>query len=216
MDDAEFKRLARMQRRAEELSPTSHDLLKSLRKLEDGDTWRRFFEIYWPLIYRAATQAGFSDSEAEEVVQETIISVSRRMETYRYEPERCSFKGWLMHLTRGHIRDRLRRHQTRARWLDPLPLEAAEEIADESAEHTLDMLITEEWQNHLLNQAVARVKPTIGLRHYEIYVLRCVRKLPVREVCNQLKVSPFAVYLVTHRLVRKLRREVQRLQEQGL
>lgn len=216
MEADELRELDWLQRRAAELAPTSRDLLRSLRDLEDHVAWAGFFEIYWPLIRRAATQAGLSESEAEEVVQETIISVSRRMETFRYEPERCSFKGWLMHLTRGHIRDHLRRRRTRVRWLDPLPLEALEEVPDEAAERRLDARITAEWRDHVLKRASARVKPRLGLRHYEIYVLRCVRGRPVREVCQQLDVSAFTVYLVAHRVARRLKREVQRLAKEAL
>jgi RNA polymerase sigma factor (sigma-70 family) len=138
------------------------------------------------------------------------------MESFRYEPERCSFKGWLMHVTRGHIRDRLRRRRTHARWFEPLPLEtdgAAEAIPDEAAERAFEAMRAEEWREHVLNSAANRVKPGIGLRHYEIYVLRCVKGLPVPEVCKQLNVSAPTVYLVAHRVACRFKREVQQLQK---
>lgn len=203
----------------EELVPTDVGLLERLRNLEDHEAWRDFFDTYWVLIHRAAIRAGLSEHEAEDVVQDTLISVSRRMETFRYEPERCSFKGWLMHVTRGHIRDRLRRRRTRARRFEPLPLEtesdgAAEEIPDAAAELAFEAMRTEEWREHILSAAAKRVEPNIGLRHYEIYVLRCVKNLPVREVCQQLNVSALTVYLVSHRVARRFKREVQRLERQ--
>jgi len=84
-----------------ELLPTSHDLLERVRDPSAHDSWQKFYELYWRLIYRAAVLAGLSEFEAKDVLQQTMISVSRRMASFRYEPERCSFKGWLMHVTGG-------------------------------------------------------------------------------------------------------------------
>ena len=92
----------------DELLPTRHSLIERLRNLDDQASWREFFDTYWKLIYGAAIRAGLSDQEAEDVVQETVIGVARKMESFRYEPAECSFKGWLMHVTRCRIADRSR------------------------------------------------------------------------------------------------------------
>ena len=73
-------------RRGGEWLLTRQSLLERLCDLRDDDSWREFYRTYWKLIYRAATSAGLSSEEAEDVVQETMISVARRMETFRYEP----------------------------------------------------------------------------------------------------------------------------------
>src|SRR6185369_14809509 len=83
----------------DELAPTRHTLLERLRDLDDHASWQEFFDTYWKLIYCAAIKFGLPHADAEDVVQETVIGVARRMETFRYEPEKCSFKGWLMHIT---------------------------------------------------------------------------------------------------------------------
>ncbi len=80
----------------DELLPTRHSLIERLRDLDDQASWREFFDTYWKLIYGAAIRAGLSDQEAEDVVQETVIGVARKMPDFVYEPAVCSFKGWLM------------------------------------------------------------------------------------------------------------------------
>src|SRR5688572_2328171 len=86
--------------RPPELIPTRHTLLERLRDLNNHASWEEFFNLYWKLIHGAAIKMGLTEQEAEEVVQETMVGVARRMETFRYEPQKCSFKGWLMHVTR--------------------------------------------------------------------------------------------------------------------
>ena len=50
------------------------------------------FDTYWKLIYSVAIKLGLNDAEAQEVVQETIISVSRNIGSFRYNPKACSLK----------------------------------------------------------------------------------------------------------------------------
>ena len=99
-------------RNPDELLPTRRSLIERLRDLDDQASWRQFFDMYWKLLYGAAIRAGLSDQEAEDVVQETVIGVARKMETFRYEPAVCSFKGWLVHVTRCRIADQFRRRRS--------------------------------------------------------------------------------------------------------
>jgi hypothetical protein len=79
----------------EELLPTRRSLLARLRDWEDQASWREFFNTYWKFIYSLAIRSGLSDQEAEDVVQETVLSVAKKMPEFVYDSERCSFKGWL-------------------------------------------------------------------------------------------------------------------------
>src|SRR5690349_17263653 len=88
---------------------TRATLLARLENLQDQASWQEFFDIYWRLIYGVAHQAGLTDVEAEDVVQETMISVAKHMPTFKYDPTIGSFKGWLLKLTRWRILDQLRK-----------------------------------------------------------------------------------------------------------
>src|SRR5689334_8478522 len=87
----------------DESLPTRRSLLSRLKYWDDQESWRDFFNTYWKLIYRAAVKAGLTDSEAQDVVQETVISVAKKMDTFHYDPAVDSFKGWLLYLTRKQI-----------------------------------------------------------------------------------------------------------------
>jgi DNA-directed RNA polymerase specialized sigma24 family protein len=88
---------------------TRATLLERLRQWDDHSGWQEFFNIYWRLIHRVALRAGLKEDEAEDVVQETVIAVARNMPQFRYDPTRCSFKTWLLNMTRWRIVDRIRR-----------------------------------------------------------------------------------------------------------
>jgi len=103
----------------EELIPTRWSLLGRLKDLGDQQSWRDFFDLYWRLIYGVATKSGLTDAEAQDVVQETIISVARKMADFKAEPQAGSFKAFLLTITRRRIADQFRKrppgHEARVR-----------------------------------------------------------------------------------------------------
>ena len=87
----------------EDFLPTRTSLLRRLKQWEDQESWRDFFDTYWKLIYSAAVKAGLNDAEAQDVVQDTVIAVAKKIEDFKYDPAVDSFKGWLLYLTRKRV-----------------------------------------------------------------------------------------------------------------
>jgi len=198
----------------DELAPTRLSLLEQLRNLDDHAAWQEFFDTYWKLIYCAAIKSGLSDSEAEEVVQETIIGVARKMETFHYDPAACSFKGWLMHVTRRRIIDHWRRRRG-----DLTPLETGtatselgHQIQDPAAVQAFEGLWDEEWEKNLVDAAMERVKRKVNPEHYQIFYLNSVKGMPARDIGKLLGVSTAKVYVVQHRMARLVKSEVKLLE----
>src|SRR2546422_1136996 len=88
-----------------------HSLLNRLKDLGDQASWQDFFDTYWRLIYNVAVKAGLTDVEAQEVVQETVIAVARKISEFKADPAHGSFSAWLMRLTRWRIADQFRKRQ---------------------------------------------------------------------------------------------------------
>src|SRR5437016_1793823 len=90
--------------RSDETSPTRWSLVRRLKDWDDHESWRDFFNTYWKLIYSAAMQSGLTDAEAQEVVQETVITVAKKMSSFKADPAFGSFKGWLARNIMGEYR----------------------------------------------------------------------------------------------------------------
>src|SRR5215471_21477457 len=88
---------------------TRQSLLARMRNWSDQVSWQQFFNTYWRLIYGVATQAGLSATEAEDVVQETVLAVAKRIGQFKNDPALGSFKSWLMLITRRRIADQFRK-----------------------------------------------------------------------------------------------------------
>jgi len=95
--------------RTEASLQTRWSLIGRLKDMDDQQSWQAFFDAYWKLIYSVALKAGLSDAEAQEVVQETVISVAKKMPEFKADPAVGSFKSWLLTLTRWRITDQMRK-----------------------------------------------------------------------------------------------------------
>src|SRR5438445_11037380 len=104
-------------RSANEFIPTRQSLLSRLKDWNDQESWRVFFDTYWKLIYNAAIRSGLTEAEAQDVVQETVIAVAKKIPAFVYDPSKTSFKTWLMRQTRWRILGQLRKR---------MPIEASE------------------------------------------------------------------------------------------
>jgi RNA polymerase sigma factor (sigma-70 family) len=129
----------------DETIATRASLLDRLKDRADQESWQEFFDVYWRLIYGVAMEAGLKDPEAQDVVQETIISVAKNVGAFRYDPKVCSFKTWMLRLTRWRILDRFRQREREAAGLGERihlgqgdPLAAEEDAADRTG--TLESL----------------------------------------------------------------------------
>src|SRR6516162_10953459 len=93
--------------RRNESIPTRASLLQRLKDLDDKSSWDEFYDLYHDLIFSVARRAGLSETEAVEVVQDTLLSVAKKMPGFTYDPAKDSFKGWLLTLTRWRMRNQL-------------------------------------------------------------------------------------------------------------
>ena len=94
-----------MQISDDELIRTRTTLINRLQNWQDQASWQEFFDVYWKLIYFYAIKSGLTETEAQDVVQETMFSVAKHMPKFKYDRKIGSFKTWLMNMTRWRITD---------------------------------------------------------------------------------------------------------------
>ena len=72
---------------------TRRSLVERLADWGDQRRWQEFFDTYWKLIYSAARKSGLTDVEAQEVVQETVITVAKNIDKLKYDPQLAPSKA---------------------------------------------------------------------------------------------------------------------------
>jgi RNA polymerase sigma factor (sigma-70 family) len=211
---------------------TRPSLLDRLKSGDDTQSWRDYYQIYGKLVRDFAIQAGLTDTEADEVVQETAIAMSRHLPEYRYDPKVCRFKTWLLNQTMWRIKDQFKKRKhdgvQASAWSRPAacPGTLKRELKrDESRTDTinrvpdaaaadLDAVFESQWRKNLFDTAVERVKPKFSLKQFQIFDLVVLKEWPAGDVAQSLGVSLANVYVIRHRISSAIKKEARRLENQ--
>lgn len=201
-----------------DLIATRATLIHRLKNWQDQSSWQDFFDTYWKLIYDVARRSGLTDAEAQDVVQETMISVARHMPNFHYDPAIGSFKAWLLRLTRWRITDQLRKRSRFPHSSSPSDDAATgvgtvSELIDPESED-ISKLWDAEWERNLLDAAIARVKRSVDPKKYQIFDLCTNKGWGAERVAEAFGIPVGQVYLTKHRVTRMIKTEVKRLEKE--
>lgn len=203
----------------DEFIPTRATLIQRLKNWQDQASWQDFFETYWKLIYGLARKLGLSEEDAQDVVQDTLVSVAQAMPNFKYDPKLGSFKSWLRQVIRWRIADQLRKRVPGA-----VSLQAEAEIDDSSmlkelpdnSSLSMEQFYEQEWQKNLLDAAIARVKRKLDPKRYQIFDFYVNRDWPPEKVATALNISVDQVYLAKHRITEMIKTEAKRIEDEML
>jgi len=209
--------IALMTEQTDDSYPTRSSLLRRVKEPGDQESWNQFNDIYGKLILGFARKAGLTEDEAQEVVQETMISAAKHLPEFRYNPKVCSFKTWLLNLSRWRVQDQFRKRQAAGSVSaatadeDPNRTSTIERLPD-PAGNQLEAIWDREWHATLLEAGLAKVKAQVAATRWQIFDLCVLKEWSVREVTEALGVSAGTVYVTRHRISALLKKELKKLE----
>jgi RNA polymerase sigma factor (sigma-70 family) len=134
----------------------------------------------------------------------------------------CLFNTWLLNLSHWRVQDQLRKRQAPAA---PRPGHPARDDLSDAGTRTetiarvpdpertdLEALWEKEWHTTLLEAALAKVKPKVDLKQWQVFDLYVLKEWSVKEVTKALGISSGRVYLVKHRVSAQVKKELKRLE----
>jgi len=189
---------------------TRPTLLFRLRDWNDEASWTEFYRLYYQFVYGCARRTGLSHADAEEVTQDVFKRVAETVHEFEADPARGSFRGWLTNLTRWRITDKLRARRPHERYAvrpsDDDRTDPVERLPDDA---DVNAAWDEEWQRHVLEAALARLARRVPAKHFQIFDLYRRQGWSVMKVARELGVNAASVYLISHRLTKHLKVEVE-------
>jgi RNA polymerase sigma factor (sigma-70 family) len=198
---------------------TRPSLLNRLKSGDDTESWQEFYRIYGKLARDFAIHAGLTDTEADEVVQETAIGMARHLPAYHYDPKVCRFKTWLLTQTSWRIKDLIKRREHHARHIvaqapdETGKTSAINRVADPDPVE-LGGLFEQEWRKNLFDAALERVRGKVSARQFQIFDLVVNKGWLPADVAKLLGVTLVSLYVTRHRVGAAIKKEVKRLEAQ--
>jgi RNA polymerase sigma factor (sigma-70 family) len=145
--------------------------------------------------------------------------VARNIGEFKYDPNICSFKSWLLQVTRSRIsnqfRSRRRRHVDREQPSDGTSGTPLLERMPDPAGDNLERLWDVEWEKNLMDAAIERVKRRADIEQFQIFDFYVLKKWPVKKVAQTLGINIGQVYLAKHRVSKLIKKEIADLEARG-
>ncbi len=194
---------------------TSKTLLERLKDQDDHGAWQDFFDFYAGLILRFARYRGCSDTMSNDVLQETMLVLFKKMPDFQYDPAIGRFRSFLFRIVQGRVQDAFRREQ-RYMFYSSIRQEkfpGRSQLLEDGLDDPLEEW-EREWENNIFATALERVKRKVDgstFRSFRLYVLE---QKEVADVSEALGLDRNTIYQHKNRLMTMLRREVDGLRQE--
>lgn len=191
------------------LPTTCPTLLARLRHDPSSEAaWEEFVDQYGPHIYRWCRQWGLQDADAEDVAQEILLKLARKLRDFAYNPE-SSFRGWLKTVAHHAWRDFV----DGRRLAHPVANEHAWEVL-ESVEAREDLIakLEEAFDHELLEAAKVQVRLRVAPHTWDAFRLVAIEGQPAAAVAAQVNMQVAMVYVAKSKVQKMLQEEIQKLE----
>jgi RNA polymerase sigma-70 factor (ECF subfamily) len=162
-------------------------------------------ETYAPRVLRFSRKLCGASADAEDVMQQTLLSVMSHIGEFRGESQ---FASWLYSIARGHcVKQRTRGAAAHA----SEPLERVAGAVSAPARQAPDENVSREQLEQALDSAIGALEPV----QREVLVLRDIEGLSAPDVAQALGISVDAVKSRLHRARKTLREQLTPWLEQS-
>lgn len=163
----------------------------------DQAAWDEFVRHYGVRIVKWCERWGLQEADVEDVSQQVLLKLSRRMRTFEYDSSQ-SFRAWLKTVTRNALRD-----FEADRASSPVT-DAAGTLLTIEARTDLESQLEQEFDRELLEEALRRVKARVAPHTWDAFRLTALEQLDAVDVARQLNMSVGAVYQARSSVVKRL------------
>lgn len=196
---------------AHSLTATSPSLLVRVRQREVR-AWERLVELYSPLVQRWGLRGGLRDADLADLGQEVFLVVHQRIESFRREGERDSFRGWLYGITRHKVADQMRRRAWRP--IAEGGTDAQMRLEQQAAPSLPDELTDADHADAealIVRRALELVRSEFHEPTWRACFEIAVHGRAAGDVAADLGMSVGAVYVAKSRVLKRLREELGEL-----
>jgi len=183
---------------------TSVSLLDSLRDESDGVAWQTLCDLYSPLMRNWLARNATPPADVDDLVQDVLLVVVRRIGEFQREPRRGAFRRWLKTITINCLRDHWRKKKRQA--AAPGGTEFGEIIEQLADPHSgISQMWDREYDECVTRFLLEQVRGRFSEKSWKAFQRFALDGLNADEVARELEMSPNAVFIAKSRVMSKLR-----------
>ena len=185
---------------------TQSSLLAAVKKGNEI-SWQQFYDMYKPLILLKGGDLGLNQSEKEELVQLVMLSFFNSSQTFCYDKSKGRFRDYFKSIIYNKACDLMRKRHDGESSVEDIPQLVEKLLAggDERWE--------EEWQSHVLQQALEDLRHAVSPLVYQAFYMLSIDNMSGKEVAAALGITANAVYVYKHEALNKLKALIAEVDE---
>lgn len=190
---------------------THATLLARVAAGADPVAWREFCDRYGGLIQGFARRRGLQAADCDDVVQDVLISLTKALPGFVYDPSKGKFRSYLKTVV---IRAIARKSFQSS---GEVALEHIEELTrTASADLGVEAEWEVEWRQYHMRRAMKTVEVEFNATDRAAFQAYAIDGLPVETVAERLGISAESVYQAKSRIMKRLSRVIeQQVVEEG-
>ena len=185
---------------------TSLSLLHRLRHAPESESWNRLVDLYAPLIRAWLRKYDVQDSDADDLLQDVLLAVSKDLGKFEHGGQPGSFRGWLKAILVNRLRKfwRARDHRPQARGDSDIHARLAQ-LDDPASE--MSQIWNRQHDQYVLRQLLALVKPHFTPNTWTAFCRVALEGADPGVVAKKMGISRNAVIIAKCRVLSRLRQE---------
>ena len=194
------------------MNETSLSLLHRLRQSSDSETWNRLVRLYAPLLKSWLRKYEVQSADAEDLIQEVLLAVSKDVTTFDHNGRPGAFRTWLRSILVNRLRNfwRARGRRPQARGDSDMERRLAQ-LEDPASE--MSQLWNRQHDRHVVRQLLALWEPQFEPQTWKAFCRVAIDGERPDVVAGELGISLNAVFIAKSRVLTKLRQEAEGLVE---
>ena len=192
------------------MSDTSVSLLDRLRLRPDEDSWKRFDDLYAPLIRGWLRRYSVTQEDAEDLAQEVMLVVMRELPQFQHNRQRGAFRSWLRLVTVNRLQALWRAgHGRAAASGNSAVQQMLDQLQDPNS--SLSKLWDQQHDQHVARRLMELIQPRFEAKTWLAFQRVVLDGMKAGEVARELGISVNAVLLAKSRVLSGLRQEMRGL-----
>ena len=191
---------------------TRNSLIVRLRQPGNQEAWREFVSLYEPIIYRLAARKGMQHADAQDLLQDVLIAVSKGIDRFEIGEDKGRFRGWLFKISRNLIINAIEKRQRIV--VGNGDSDIFRQLAQQSdlnpKEHSVYIL---EFRRELFQWAARKIRPEFQASTWSLFWRTSVNDEAISDVANNLGMSIGAAYAARCRILTRLKKTIEELDD---
>ena len=192
---------------------TNTVLLEGLRSAGNDTIWAQFVDRYRPMIVKYAQRLGLNESDAQDAAQHALIAFCTAYQDGKYDREQGRLRVWLFGIARNQIRNLARKRRRRGEVQVGSDGSQTDFFAQLDDENHMENLWEQEWRNAVFRQCLEEVRREVEPRSVEAFELFAWKGWSAQKVAEHLDMTPNAVFIAKHRIMKRIRELLPKMQE---